>query len=144
MQPLANSLKKEQYKDENKYPLTLSYCEKSSLLQLNETIKKEILFDKYVWVSSTSTTEKNYANTFFFNITQSVHLDKNRDLIIEIASNDGTFLEPFKKNGFSKLIGVDPAKNICDLAKKKNINTINAYWDEEFSENIKKNMEMQN
>ena len=29
LQPLANSLKK-QFEDENKYPLTLSYCEKSS------------------------------------------------------------------------------------------------------------------
>ena len=48
VQPLANALKKKQFEDEKKYPLTLSFCEKSSLLQLNETIKKEILFDKYV------------------------------------------------------------------------------------------------
>ena len=83
LQPLANSLKKKQYEDENKYPLTLSYCEKSSLLQLNETINKEILFDKYVWVSSTSSTAKNYANTFFSNITQNIQLQKNNDLIIK-------------------------------------------------------------
>ena len=42
LQPLANSLKKNQFDNEDKYPLTLSFCEKSSLLQLNETIKKEI------------------------------------------------------------------------------------------------------
>ena len=48
LQPLANSLKK-QYENENKYPLTLSYCEKSSLLQLNETInKKSYLINMYV------------------------------------------------------------------------------------------------
>jgi hypothetical protein len=138
LQPLANSLKKKQYEDENKYPLTLSYCEKSSLLQLNETINKEILFDKYVWVSSTSSTAKNYANTFFSNITQNIQLQKNNDLIIEIASNDGTFLKPFVNNGFKKVIGVDPAKNICDLANQKNIYTINAYWNEECSKNIEK------
>ena len=138
LQPLANSLKKKQYEDENKYPLTLSYCEKSSLLQLNETINKEILFNKYVWVSSTSSTTKNYANTFFSNITQNIQLEKNNDLIIEIASNDGTFLKPFMNNGFKKVIGVDPAKNICDLANKKNIYTINAYWNEECSKNIEK------
>lgn len=138
LQPLANSLKKKQYEDENKYPLTLSYSEKSSLLQLNETINKEILFDKYVWVSSTSSTAKNYANTFFSNIAQNIQLEKNNDLIIEIASNDGTFLKPFVDNGFKKVIGVDPAKNICDLANQKNIYTINAYWDEECSKNIEK------
>lgn len=138
LQPLANSLKKKQYEDENKYPLTLSYCEESSLLQLNETINKEILFDRYVWVSSTSSTAKNYANTFFSNIIQNTQLEKNDDLIIEIASNDGTFLEPFVNNGFKKAIGVDPAKNICDLANQKNIYTINAYWNEECSKNIEK------
>ena len=138
LQPLANSLKKKQYENENKYPLTLSYCEKSSLLQLNETINKEILFDKYVWVSSTSSTAKNYANTFFSSITQNIQLEKHNDLIIEIASNDGTFIKPFVDNGFKKVIGVDPAKNICDLANQKNIYTINAYWDEECSKNIEK------
>ena len=58
LQPLANSLKKKQFENENKYPLTLSFCEKSSLLQLNETIK-EILFDSYVWVTATSSTAKD-------------------------------------------------------------------------------------
>jgi len=93
-QPLANSLKKKQFEDEKKYPLTLSFCEKSSLLQLNETIKKEILFDRYVWVTSTSSTAKNYAQTFYKNVTKDIELDKSNDLIIEIASNDGTFLKP--------------------------------------------------
>ena len=41
-------------------------------------------------------------------------------------------------NGFKKVIGIDPAKNICDLANQKNIYTINAYWNEECSRNIEK------
>ena len=136
IQPLANSLKKNQFEDEIKYPLTLSFCEKSSLLQLNETIKKEILFDRYVWVTSTSLTAKKYAQAFFKTITYSIDLDKTKDLIIEIASNDGTFLKPFLENGFNKSIGVDPAKNISDLANKTNIKTINDYWSKELSDKI--------
>ena len=31
LQPLANSLKKNQFDNEDKYPLTLSFCKKSSL-----------------------------------------------------------------------------------------------------------------
>jgi len=137
-QPLANSLKKKQFEDEKKYPLTLSFCEKSSLLQLNETIKKEILFDRYVWVTSTSSTAKNYAQTFYKNVTKDIELDKSNDLIIEIASNDGTFLKPFIGNGFKKVLGVDPAKNISDLANKDNIKTINDYWSEELSAQLLK------
>jgi len=138
LQPLANSLKKKQFEPEDKYPLSISYCEESSLVQLNETIKKEILFDSYVWVTSTSSTAKNYAQTFYKNITQDIQLDKNSDLIIEIASNDGTFLRPFVNSGYKKVIGVDPAKNICDLANSNNVNTINSYWNEECSERMLK------
>lgn len=138
VQPLANSLKKKQFEDENKYPLTLSFCEKSSLLQLNETIKKEILFNRYVWVTSTSSTAKNYAQIFYKSVIKDIPLDKSNDLIIEIASNDGTFLKPFVSNGFKKAIGVDPAKNISDIANKDNIKTINDYWSEELSKKMSK------
>jgi len=137
-QPLANSLKKKQFEYEEKYPLSISFCEESSLLQLNETIKKEILFDSYLWVTSTSATAKNYAKIFYQNVTNEIQLDKKNDLIIEIASNDGTFLRPFVNNGYKKVIGVDPAKNISDLANKNNIKTINSYWSEECSENVLK------
>ena len=137
-QPLANSLKKKQFESEEKYPLSISYCEESSLVQLNETIKKEILFDSYVWVTSTSSTAKDYAKTFYQTITKDIQLDKNNDLIIEIASNDGTFLKPFVNNGYKKVIGVDPAKNISELANKNNIKTINNYWSEQCSEELLK------
>ena len=107
LHPLANSLKKQQFENETKYPLTLSFCKESSLLQLNETIKKEILFDSYVWVTSTSSTAKNYSETFFADIKQNINLDKEKDLIIEIASNDGTFLNPLLMNGFRNVPSFD-------------------------------------
>ena len=89
-------------------------------------------------MTSTSLTAKNYAQTFYEEVTKEIELDKNNDLIIEIASNDGTFLKPFVKKGFKKVIGVDPAKNICDIAIKDGIETINDYWSEELSNNLKK------
>ena len=136
MQPLANSLKKKQFDEEDKYPLTLSFCEESSLLQLNETIKKEQLFNNYVWVTSTSSTAKKYAKIFYEDIVQNIKLDKSSDLIIEIASNDGTFLKPFINNGFKKVLGIDPARNICQIAKNNNVKTINEYWSEDLAKEI--------
>ena len=47
--------------------------------------------------------------------------------IIEIASNDGTFLKPFITNGFKKF-WCRSSKNICELANKNNIPTVNDYW----------------
>lgn len=138
IQPLANSLKKKSKDEEERYPLTLSFSSKSCLLQLNETINKEKLFDRYIWVTSTSLTAKNYAKTFYKNVIQNISLDKSEDLIIEIASNDGTFLKPFIKNGFKKVIGIDPAKNICELANKDDVKTLNEYWSDELADRLLK------
>ena len=43
--------------------------------------------------------------------------------MVEIASNDGTFLKPFLKNKH-KVLGVDPAKNISRVANLNGIQTI--------------------
>jgi len=126
-QPLANSLKQTQKEPEEKYPLSISFCEESSLLQLNETIDKEILFDHYVWVTGTSQTAKNYANTFVDRLIAVSACDQN-DLIIEIASNDGTFLKPFISKGFNNVIGVEPAKNISEIAQQSGVNSISEFW----------------
>ena len=37
-QPLANSLKKNHKNSEEKFPLSISFCEESSLLQLNVAV----------------------------------------------------------------------------------------------------------
>ena len=134
-QPLANSLKNRQFDNEEKFPLSISFCEESSLLQLNETIHKEILFDHYVWVTGTSQTAKNYANTFSERIIAALALDQD-DLIIEIASNDGTFLKPFLSKGFKNVLGVDSAKNIAEIANKSGINTLHEFWSSSLANQI--------
>ena len=66
LQPLANSLKKNQFDNEDKYPLTLSFCKKSSLLQLNETIKKGLINRrKIAKLEYLRFKIKNYFNNFF-------------------------------------------------------------------------------
>ena len=93
-QPLANSLKKNANHSEAMFPLSISYCPDSSLLQLNETVDKEVLFEHYLWVTGTSEIARNYADYFANRVVEIADLDK-QDLVVEIASNDGTFLKPF-------------------------------------------------
>jgi hypothetical protein len=58
------------------------------------------------------------------------------DLIIEIASNDGTFLKPFLEHGYHNAIGVDPAQNIVDIARRQGVRTICRFWGREISQEI--------
>jgi len=126
-QPLANSLKQSQDYKKEKFPLSISFCEDSSLLQLNETIDKEILFDHYVWVTGTSKSTRNYANEFYNRVIE-IAVPNKDEVILEIASNDGTFLKPFLVNGYKKTMGVDPAKNVAQTANKQGIKTLPEFW----------------
>ena len=135
LQPLANSLKRKPNSKEDKFPLSISFCPDSSLLQLNQTIDKEVLFDHYVWVTGTSITTKIYANAFVERIIEITGLEKE-DFIVEIASNDGTFLKPFIAKGFRKVLGVDPARNICKNANKRGIRTVPEFWGSELANEL--------
>ena len=134
-QPLANSLKNNQKNNEDKFPLSISFCEESSLVQLNETINKEILFDHYVWVTGTSKTTQRYANVFADRLISNLD-PKQEDFIIEIASNDGTFLNPFLTKGYKNVLGVDPAKNIAEIANGNGVNTLPEFWSSSLANQI--------
>ena len=120
-QPLANSLLNRPDEKEKFYPLSLSFCLRCSLVQLNHTADPKELFRSYVWVTATSSTAKKHAETFAKNIISKVK-DLKKGYILEAASNDGTFLIPFIKKGY-QVLGIDPAKNIADQAVKDGIPT---------------------
>ena len=41
--------------------------------------------------------------------------------IIDVGSNDGIGLKPFLELGFQNIQGIEPAKNLADLANKNGI-----------------------
>ena len=119
--PPANALKEKQNEEEEKFSLTLAFCEDCSLVQILETVDKEALFDQYFWVTGTSSTARAFADEFK-DIIEEIAKPTNEDLILEVASNDGTFLKPFIKSG-RRVLGIDPARNIVEMANKDNVNT---------------------
>ena len=84
--------------------------------QLKHIVNEKLLFSNYFWVTGTSETAKKHSNFFYKETIK--RINKERLNVLEIASNDGTFLEPFKKNGH-EVLGIDPAKNICEIANKR-------------------------
>ena len=56
---------------------------------------------------------------------------KSNSKIIEIGSNDGSFLKNFKEDSFEHL-GFEPSKNVADYSKKYNrVNVFNGFFNEE-------------
>lgn len=128
-QPPANSLIKDSGKKEELYPLSLSWCPECSLVQLNETLDPKELFSQYVWVTGTSKTANEFAITFRDEFLRRVGAN-SAGYVLEVASNDGTFLKPFMERGF-KVLGIDPAENIADMANKAGIPTRAVFWGDE-------------
>lgn len=127
-QPPANSLRLNYDRKLQNVPLILCFCNSCLVPQLKHIVDEKELFSNYFWVTGTSDTAINHSN-FFYNETVK-KLNLKNSYILEIASNDGTFLKPFKNNGHH-VLGVDPAKNICKLANNNGINTLNEFFNYE-------------
>ncbi|MCL4457669.1 MAG: class I SAM-dependent methyltransferase [Nitrospirae bacterium] len=126
IQPLANSLLKNPNEFEKSYPLSLSWCEDCNLVQLNHTADPKELFSEYVWVTGTSSTAKMYSQVFCSEVLKRSEANENR-YILEVASNDGTFLQPFLNKGFN-VLGIDPAQNIVRIANASGMPTICGFF----------------
>lgn len=122
-QPLANGLlKKSECGKEKKYPLALCYCKSCGLAQLNYTVDPRELFSNYYWVTGTSKGARQFAEIFMNEVLKRKKI-KSGEYVLEIASNDGTFLRAFRDADID-ILGIDPAKNIASIANDSGIETI--------------------
>ena len=133
----ANSLKKKLGTIIPSVPLNLIFCKDCKTVQLNATADPKALFEDYVWVTGTSDGAKNYSKIFYKNLIKRIPKLNKKNKIYEIASNDGTFLKNFKRNGYN-VIGIDPAKNISKIANENGIKTLPIFFNTKNSDLIKK------
>ena len=113
-QPLANSLRADASETLPIVPLEICRCQACGTIQLTETVSPEILFEKYVCVTGTSEGARNYSKLFCERL--SARCQSDYLFVVEVASNDGTFLKRFAERG-DTVLGVDPAKNIAQIAE---------------------------
>ena len=136
--PLANSyLSKKNIKQKN-YPLVCCICKECGHLQLRHLIKPTILFKNYLYVSGTSKVLVDHFNNYFLTIKRKIKLNKSKDKILDIACNDGTFLNFFVKDGFKNVIGIEPALNLKKLNTEKKIKINSIFFSYKNSLKIKK------
>jgi methylation protein EvaC len=128
--PIANAfIKKKDFKKEFFFNLEVGFSEKVSLFQLKEHPSPSQMFnDQYPFFTSSSETMKSHFKKFSDYIIKNYL--KNNSKVIEVGSNDGTFLENFKNKNF-EYIGFEPSSNVAKLANQKNIFTINEFFNTE-------------
>ncbi len=126
--PLANALVAPgvPLDQEERFPLTLTFCAACALVQLAETIDPEKLFRHYVYLSSNSPAFVQHAKSLAQRMIGEQGLDRT-SRAIEIASNDGYLLQHYRDAGVP-VLGIEPAANIAALARERGIETIGDFF----------------
>jgi SAM-dependent methyltransferase len=119
----------------DKQPLVLSRCKKCLLLQLKNVTNLAKQYEEYLYFTKTTKFLSDFYKEVSDRLIGKLQLKLN-DLVIDIGSNDGTFLN-FFKNANIKVLGVDPSRPACLEAKRKNIEIINGFFNESIAATIK-------
>lgn len=134
--PLANSfLKQEQLnKPEQHYPLDVVFCSNCGLVQLAQVIDPQIMFKDYAYQTGTSMPLREH----FARLAESaIHRFRipEHSLVVDIGSNDGTLLENFKEANM-RVLGIEPAANIAELALSRRIDTLVDFFNRNLASKI--------
>jgi len=136
--PLANAFLTKLQLDEPEYfyPLDVYFCNNCGFIQLGHIVSPEILFRNYVYVSSTSKVFMDHFREMADNVFPRFLAEK-KSLVIDIGSNDGILLKPFKNLG-AKVLGIEPAVHVVKIAQKEGIETISEFFSVELAKRIVK------
>lgn len=122
-------------KKQKKFKISLNFCIKCKHVQIAEILNQDLLFKKYLWETGISVSNIRIIKDIIKKIKKYGVSKKSK--ILEIASNDGSFLNLINKKYKCLTVGIDPANNLKRLSKKK-IFTITNYFNFEQSMKIKR------
>jgi 2-polyprenyl-3-methyl-5-hydroxy-6-metoxy-1,4-benzoquinol methylase len=137
--PIANNLavSKEMSSIDNKYSLCAMTCENCGLVQLSESISREKLFTPdYVYYSSFSSSLLEHSRVYAQKMIDLLSLSE-KDLVIEVASNDGYLLQFFAAHKIP-VLGIEPSTGVAESAKKRLIPTIIDFFGEKLAMDLSK------
>jgi SAM-dependent methyltransferase len=134
LSPLANNLLNLLEEKDELYPLEMVYCPNCHNCQLSYTVPADKMFDHYLYVSSTAKSFRDHFEQVAEKYIKEFNLNSD-SLVIDIGSNDGIALKPLKDKDI-RVLGVEPAKNIAEIAISNGIPTINNYFNTESIKNI--------
>ena len=140
-QPLANNLINSIKSQAERYPLELNYCSDCFNVQLSCSVESKKMFKNYLYLSSTSKVFRDHFEKAASKYISKFKLSK-KDFILDIGSNDGIGLIPFKKKKFTNLYGIEPAENLSKITKKLKIKTYNQYLDTTLAKKINKKFKL--
>ncbi|MGE4231830.1 MAG: class I SAM-dependent methyltransferase [Bacteriovoracia bacterium] len=140
MPPVNAFITNEEVPSEEKFPLDKYFCENCKLVQIGEPVDPEKLFSHYLHMSSASQSNIKHleeVEALIRTTSKKVGTELSKSNVLEIGSNDGTLLKLFKKSA-SNVLGVDPAKNLAEVANSKGVETITDFFSKKLGSKLRK------
>ena len=138
-QPLANNLLNTRNENDEMFPLEMNYCMECYNCQLSVVVDPKKMFSNYLYLSSTSKSFREHFEKAAQKYVKEFKLSPKKSYIIDVGSNDGVALKPFKNLKFKNILGIEPAKNLARLSNKDKIKTYNGFLDKKSLKKIKRN-----
>ena len=108
------------------YPLHVWICDSCLLVQLEEYVPPEEIFDDYAYFSSYSDSWVAHAERYCEAMIERFEIDRESQ-VLELASNDGYLLQHFVSRGIP-VLGVEPAANVAAAAVDRGVPTRVAFF----------------
>lgn len=137
MQPISNRLSASAAEAEAapRYPLEIVICQSCGLPQLaHDLAASEHFHDAYTYISGASSTWVRHCERYAEDIVRGHGLEAG-DLVVEAGSNDGTLLAALAARGV-RALGVEPSGNVADIARRKGLETLTAFFNAETAREI--------
>lgn len=119
---------------ETKAPLAIAFCAGCSHVQLTHQLDPKDVFTDYIYFSAMSETVVRWGQQLAARYAAEISL-KSTQLVAELASNDGCILKPFRSH--CRVLGVEPAKNIAEVANKEGVPTVAEFFNFKMGEKLR-------
>lgn len=108
------------------YDLNLTLCNNCNFAQIDTVVNPKIIYRNYIYVTSSSMGLRKHFKKYTKDVCKFLNFEKSK-FVVDIGSNDGILLSFFKDKNH-KVLGIDPSLSAATDAKKKNIETLNSFF----------------
>ncbi len=109
------------------YPLDMYQCRTCGHVQLLDVVASDVIFRQYSYFSGRSAGIVRHFREYADEVVAATDLPSG-SFVVDIGSNDGTFLRMFQERGM-QVLGIDPAENIAAAANNTGIETWPVFFD---------------
>jgi hypothetical protein len=123
--PIAHHFLERPDEEEYRHPVVLGFCTACGLAQLIDPIPPERLYSDYHWFSSWK--RNPHVGRLLARVEGLPGLAKDAH-VLEVGSNDGSFLLKLRERGHTRLLGLEPAEDARREAERHGIETFAGYF----------------